>query len=179
MSLASASRILCGLAAITIAGCSGVTVEEPEAYRTEQTDRIREQYGTITGEEGLLVFSSRQRENEPGGGPSIGVNVYLWRAALETIDFMPLVQADPFGGVIITDWFSPPETPGERFKLTVYILDRVLRADAVKVAVFRQINGEGGWTDANVEATTATGIEDSILTRARELRIAALGPAEG
>ena len=179
MSLASASRILCGLAAVAIAGCSGVTVEEPEVRPTEQTERIREQYGTITGEEGLLVFSSRQRETPDGGGPSIGVNVYLWRAALETIDFMPLVQADPFGGVIITDWFSPPETPGERFKLTVYILDRVLRADAVKVAVFRQINGENGWTDANVEATTATGIEDSILTRARELRIAALGPAEG
>jgi hypothetical protein len=179
MSLASASRILCGLAAVAIAGCSGVTVEEPEAVRNEQTERIREQYGTITGDEGLLVFSSRQREGQDGGGPSIGVNVYLWRAALETIDFMPLVQADPFGGVIITDWFSPPETPGERFKLTVYILDRVLRADAVKVAVFRQINGDGGWADATVEPTTGTGIEDSILTRARELRIAALGPATG
>ena len=181
MSLASASRILCGLAVVTIAGCEGVTVEEPERARTEQKERIRDQYGTITGEdEGLLVFSSRQREEQDGGGgPSIGVNVYLWRAALETIDFMPLVQADPFGGVIITDWFSPPETPGERFKLTVYILDRALRADAVKVAAFRQINGDGGWTDATVEPTTETGIEDSILTRARELRIAALGPAEG
>jgi hypothetical protein len=178
MPLASASRILCGLAAVALAGCSGVTVEQPEAYRTEQTDKIRDQYGTITGEEGLVVFSSRQRENQDGGsGPSIGVNVYLWRAALETIDFMPLVQADPFGGVIITDWFSPPETPGERFKLTVYILDRVLRADAVKVAVFRQINSDGGWTDATVEPTTAIGIEDSVLTRARELRIAAVGSA--
>jgi hypothetical protein len=179
MSFASASRILCGLAAVAIAGCSGVTVEEPEVVRNEQTERIRQQYGTITGDEGLLVFSSREREDQDGGGPSIGVNVYLWRAALETIDFMPLVQADPFGGVIITDWFSPPETPGERFKLTVYILDRVLRADAVKVAVFRQMNGDSGWADATVEPTTGTGIEDSILTRARELRIAALGPATG
>ena len=179
MAWASASRTLCGLAVVMIAACSGMTVEEPEMRPTEQRERIRDQYGTITGEEGLLVFSSRQREDQDGGAPSIGVNVYLWRAALETIDFMPLVQADPFGGVIITDWFSPPETPGERFKLTVYILDRVLRADAVKVAVFRQINDEGGWADATVEPTTATGIEDSILTRARELRIAALGPVEG
>jgi hypothetical protein len=105
--------------------------------------------------------------------------VYLWRAALETIDFMPLAQADPFGGVIITDWFSPPEAPGERFKLTVYILDRVLRADAVKVAAFRQISGGNGWADATVDPGTAIGIENSILTRARELRIAALGPAGG
>src|SRR5918994_397394 len=180
MAWASASRTLCGLAVVMIAACSGMTVEEPEMRPTEQRERIREQYGTITGEEGLVMFSSRQRQEEGAGrGPSIGVNVYLWRAALETIDFMPLVQADPFGGVIITDWFSPPETPGERFKLTVYILDRVLRADAVKVAVFRQINGDGGWADATVETTTGTGIEDSILTRARELRIAALGPVEG
>ena len=126
-----------------------------------------------------MLFSSRQRDEQNGGAPGIGVNVYLWRAALETIDFMPLVQADPFGGVIITDWFSPPETPDERFKLTVYILDRVLRADAVKVAAFRQVSGENGWTDATVEPQTKIGIEDSILTRARELRIAALGPAQG
>ena len=179
MSLGSASGILCSLAVVGLLGCEGVTVEEATPRANEQDQRLREQYGTVTGEQGLVVFSSRQRENEPGGGPSIGVNVYLWRAALETIDFMPLVQADPFGGVIITDWFSPPETPGERFKLTVYILDRVLRADAVRVAVFRQINDAGGWTDANVEPTTAIGIEDSILTRARELRIAALGPAQG
>ena len=105
----------------------------------------------------------------------IGVNAYLWRASLETIDFMPLAQADPFGGVIITDWYSPPETPGERFKLNVYILDTELRADGVKVAVFRQVNGtDSGWVDAAVDSGTATAIEDNILTRARELRIAAI-----
>jgi hypothetical protein len=178
MSVGSASRILCGLAVLTLFGCEGAVTEEPRP--TTQTERLREQYGTITGEEGLVVFSSRPRDQQPeGSAPGIGVNVYLWRAALETIDFMPLVQADPFGGVIITDWYAPPETPAERFKLTVYILDRALRADAVKVAVFRQVNGDGGWTDAQIDPTTETGIEDSILTRARELRIAAIGPAEG
>ena len=105
----------------------------------------------------------------------IGVNAFLWRASLETIDFMPLTQADPFGGVIITDWYSPPETPGERFKINVYILDTELRADGVKVAIFRQTNGtDAGWTDAAVETDTGTAIEDNILTRARELRIAAI-----
>ena len=80
--------------------------------------------------------------------------------------------------MIITDWYSPSGNPDERFKLTVYILDRVLRADGLKVAVFRQTSGANGWVDAQVEPSTETGIEDSILTRARELRIAALGPAE-
>ena len=180
MSCASACRILCSLAVLGVVGCEGVTVEEPVVRPTTQNERLREQYGTVTGEEGLLLFSSRPREDQDGGGgaPGIGVNVYLWRAALETIDFMPLVQADPFGGVIITDWYSPTANPDERFKLTVYILDRVLRADGLKVAVFRQTGGANGWVDAQVEQATATGIEDSILTRARELRIAALGPAE-
>ena len=86
-----------------------------------------------------------------------------------------VVTPDPFGGVIITDWYSPPETPGERFKINVYILDTVLRADGVKVAVFRQTNGtDAGWLDAAVDSNTATAIEDNILTRARELRIAAI-----
>lgn len=178
MSLTSASRIWCGLAAVMIAGCSDVAVEEPQAYRTEQQDKIRERYGTVHGDEGLVLFSNRPRDNQNGGGPSIGVNIYMWRAALETVDFMPLAQADPFGGVIITDWYSPPETPDERFKMTIYILDRVLRADGIKVSVFRQANSERGWVDATVDPSTGIGIEDSILTRARELRIAALGPAE-
>lgn len=175
------SKILLGLMAVVLLGCAGTSVEEPQEYRSEQKDRIREQYGTITGQDGFVLFSSRPREEGTGGGagaPGIGVNVYLWRATLETIDFMPLVQADPFGGVVITDWYAPPETPDERFKLTVYIRDRVLRADGVKVSVFRQTRGADGWVDASVDPQTATGIEDSILMRARELRIAALGQAQ-
>jgi hypothetical protein len=115
-----------------------------------------------------------RKDGAEGGGAGIGVNAYLWRAALETIAFLPLTQADPFGGVIITDWHSPPETPDERFKLNVYILDTVLRADGLKVVVFRQTGDETGWRDAAVDPQTATKIEDNILTRARELRIAAL-----
>jgi hypothetical protein len=180
MSSGSASRILSALAVVGLVGCQAPSVGDPTPRTNEPDQRIRERYGTVTGEEGLVLFSSRPREQEDGGGaPAIGVNVFLWRAALETIDFMPLVQADPFGGVIITDWHSPAGSQGERFKLTVYILDRVLRADAVKVSVFRQVNGANGWVDAEVDPATATGIEDSILTRARELRIAAIGPAQG
>ena len=111
-----------------------------------------------------------------GGGHGVGVNAYLWRASLDTINFMPLVSADPFGGVIITDWYTPPETPNERLKVQVNILDRELRADGVRVSVFRQqINQGGGWVDAQVEPRTAIDIENAILTRARQLRIAQLG----
>jgi len=108
-------------------------------------------------------------------GSHVGVNSFLWRGALDTVSFMPLASADPFGGVIITDWYAPPETPQERFKLTVYILGSELRADAIKVAVFRQKQTNGQWLDAAAEPATATDLEDTILARAQQLRSQALG----
>ena len=108
-----------------------------------------------------------------GGGAQLGVNGYLWRATLDTLSFMPLASADPYGGVVITDWYVNPEKPDERFKATVYILDTRLRADGLNVTVFKQIsNGAGGWTDAPTTAQTETDIENAILTRARQLRLA-------
>lgn len=104
--------------------------------------------------------------------PTNGVNSYLWRATLETLNFLPLSQVDPYGGVIITDWYADPAAPGERLRATAYILDQNLRADALKVSVFKQINSGGVWTDAPVDADTARQIENSILTRARQLYIA-------
>ncbi len=101
----------------------------------------------------------------------IGVNSFLWRASLDTLNFMPLASADPFGGVIITDWYSDPAAPNERFKATVYILDTRLRADALNVSIFRQTQVNGAWVDAGVNADTEIQIENAILTRARQLRL--------
>ena len=106
---------------------------------------------------------------------AIGVNSYLWRATLDTLSFMPLLSADPYGGVVNTDWYINPEKPNERFKATVYILDARLRADGLTVTVFRQISdGNGGWTPAPTADQTATDIENAILTRARQLRLSNL-----
>ena len=100
------------------------------------------------------------------------MNAYLWRASLETLGFMPLASADPYGGVIITDWYSPPTTSGERFKATAYVLGRQLRADGVRISIFRQVRDGGQWTDAPVSPATAADIENKVLARARELRSA-------
>ncbi len=100
----------------------------------------------------------------------IGVNSYLWRAALDTLSFMPLLQTDSNGGVILTDWFINPKTPGERMKITVTILDQDLRADALRVAASRQLLQNNQWVDAPVEAVTTQKLEDIILTHARDLR---------
>lgn len=106
--------------------------------------------------------------NEQAG---IGVNAYLWRASLDTITFMPLTSADPYGGVIITDWYANPQKPDERFKVTVYILDSRLRADALNVSVYKQVQNGGQWVDTDVSQQTQLDIENAILTRARELRL--------
>jgi len=111
----------------------------------------------------------------PAKMTSIGVNSYLWRAAIDTLSFAPLLTADSNGGVIITDWYVSPSNPGERAKLTVSILDQELRADALRVAASRQLNQGGVWVDAPVSAATVQKLEDIILTRARDLRRTTIG----
>lgn len=105
---------------------------------------------------------------------TIGVNAYLWRAALDTVSFAPLLQVDSAGGVIVTDWYANPANPGERVKLTVTILDQDLRADALRVAASRQVSENGNWVEAPVQAATVQKLEDIILTKARDLRRQAL-----
>jgi hypothetical protein len=105
---------------------------------------------------------------------TIGVNAYLWRAALETLSFAPLVQADANGGVIVTDWYTNPNSPSERVKVTASILDRDLRADALRVAASRQVMQNGQWVNATVTAATVQRLEEIILTRARDLRRTAI-----
>ena len=127
----------------------------------------------------MLSACARDRnvptELAPSRMTSIGVNSYLWRAAVDTLSFAPLVTADSNGGVIVTDWYANPRTPGERVKLTVSIIDQDLRADALKVAASRQVNQGGVWVDAPVAAATVQKLEDIILTRARDLRRTTVG----
>ena len=106
---------------------------------------------------------------------TIGVNSYLWRASLDALSFMPLVQTDSNGGVIVTDWYANPNNAGERMKVTVTILDQDLRADALRVAASRQVSQGGNWVDAPVQAATVQRLEDVILTKARDLRRSAVG----
>ncbi len=114
-------------------------------------------------------------ELAPSRVTTIGVNSYLWRAAVDTVSFAPLLQADSNGGVIVTDWYTHPNSPGERVKLTVSILDQDLRADALRVAASREVNQNGVWVNAPVSAATVQKLEDIILTRARDLRRTAVG----
>ena len=168
-------RIAASLVAVLVLyGCASA---DPESVYPESTIGRHDGYnyadrGGLFGPGGLTIFGGGE---ETATGSPISVNSFLWRASLDTLSFMPLASADPFGGVIITDWFTPPESVNERFKMTVYILSRELRSDGLKVAVFRQQNdGNGNWIDGEVHAATAAEVENSILTRARQLRVAGL-----
>lgn len=107
------------------------------------------------------------------GQTGIGVNAFLWRATLDTLSFMPLANADPWGGVVNYDWYTDPQTPTERFKATVFILDTRLRADALNVTITKEVRDAGGqWVGAPVAAQTETDLENAILTKARQLNLA-------
>jgi len=187
MSLSPISTFLsvfCAAAlAFGLAACGGNTdaVKESDNRNATKGDikrQINQGLGGKNREEGSLfgpggLFGSKPKENSDSGS-GVAVNAYLWRASLDTINFIPLVSADPFGGVIITDWYTPSETPNERMKVQVTILDRELRADGVRVSVFKQQTSPkgGNWVDAQVDPRTNIDIENAILTRARQLRIA-------
>ncbi len=154
-----------------LTACGGILPQGEQNYPKTEDEREAERFGKITGEDGIVLFGGRNLPRGSEGGTGIGVNTYLWRASLDALSFMPLSSADPFGGVIITDWYSPPQNPNERVKVTLYVLDRDLRADGVRAAVFRQVLGGAGWQDAAVDPRTGTDLEDAVLTRARQLRI--------
>jgi hypothetical protein len=165
-----------GFAAAALTACEVADVRYGTPTKADR--RGQSSYDqSIFGEGGFNFFGMGKKDSEDGGGGGgvVSVNSFLWRASLDTIQFMPLASADPFGGVIITDWYSPPESPAERFKVNVYILDRRLIADGVRAAVFKQRQDGPGWIDIAVDTRTGTELENAILTRARQLRIASLG----
>jgi len=165
---------VCLAAVVALAAC-GTDVPVEYEYPTKGADGLPtyEKQESLVGEGGLDLFSLGQGGNEgQGSGSGVAVNAFLWRASLDTLSFLPLASADPFGGVIITDWYNPPESPNERFKVTVYILDRALRSDGIRANVFRQTRTSAGeWRDAAVDEALGKDLENTILTRARQIRI--------
>lgn len=164
---------LAPVAAAALLTACGANTKPPEALAGYFGPEMAPQAGSVFGDQGLTfgVGKGANRKNEQGG-TGIGVNAYLWRGALNTLSFMPLASADPFGGTIITDWYSPPGAGDERFKATAYILGRQLRSDGLRVTIFRQVLRDGQWVDAPVSPVTTGDIENKILDEARQLRAA-------
>ena len=160
--------------ALTACGNAPSVPVDPTVLNGDQTvgPGYKNQGGGLFGADGLAFgINKNPHANSTGSGAGIGVNAYLWRGALDTLSFMPLASADPFGGVIITDWYQPPGDTAERYKATAYILGQDLRADGVRVSVFKQVLQNGQWVDAEVAPGTNEEIEDKVLARARQLRV--------
>ncbi len=149
-------------------GCTDVMTDP--TYADKAHDDLYKNGSLVSDKGGWDLLGGDKKKAETTG---IGVNGFLWRAALDTIAFMPITSADPFGGTILTDWYSAPEAPNERTKLNVFVRDRELTANGIKVTVFRQSKDpKGNWKDAPVAAATAGSLENAILTRARQIRMA-------
>jgi hypothetical protein len=159
-------------ALLTLSACSGVESEAKYPTGADRastgTNDIYSEAPSIFGKDGLGILGGKSKKAD---GSGVIVNTYLWRAALDTVSFMPLASADPFGGTIITDWYAAPESPNERTKLNVFILGSDLSVSSLSVKVFRQVKSGGGWKDATVAKDTATKLENAIFTRAREMKI--------
>ncbi len=165
MSFIRGAALLAIASSVLVSGCSMMPSREARGDNSRVFSTQEDSPG------GFNLFGGRTSSG-PDTEAGIGVNSYLWRASLDTLSFMPLSSADPWGGIIITDWYTNPEKPDERFKATVYILDTRLRADALNVAIFKQVNAGGQWVDSAVTSQTETDIENAILTKARQLRLA-------
>ncbi len=171
--------VLCAVFLLALSACDSLMPPPAEEgsnnFPKTEKDRRKERLGKLTGDEGLVIGGPKEDGDSAGNNP-LGVNSFLWRATLDTLAFMPLASADPFGGVILTDWYEDPKAAGERFKINALILDRQLRADSIKLSVFKQKKDmKGMWVDTAVEPSVARKMEDAVLTRARELRVAQLG----
>ena len=155
------------LISVLVASCQNMDVKQqyPQTIR----DQRDESFGKITGSEGIVLGGKKRRSEAVG----ITVNSFLWRASLEAASNLPILIVDPFSGVITTDWYKVHNDSKEKFKLNIVISSDVIRADAVKVSVFKQIHGKSGWVDDGINNTMSIEIENKILTRARQLKIAA------
>lgn len=164
--------ILIIISAIIISSCSslGLKATDTGQYPQDPKYRRRDRTGSLAGEGGIKLLGEDEEKGVSAQG--LPINAYLWRSTLETLSFVPLGSADPTSGVIITDWYENPGSPGERFKINVLVLDKKLRVDALKVSVFKQVLKNGVWRDAEVSKDIATDLENKILTKAREMRVA-------
>lgn len=161
------------ISVLSLSACSGVKTSAPTVNNYEMGGM-----GTTSPTAGSLFSFGKGAGSSTVAGSAIQVNAFLWRATLDTLSFMPLASADPFGGVIITDWYSPPGQAGTRFKANAYILSKDLTANAIQVSVFEQVLQDGQWLDTPADPSIANGLENRILARAADLQAASKNAAQ-
>ena len=158
-----------------LTACSGLNISE----NTVANDASDDTGSFLTGKDEAGIVLSDIGSPSKGGSAALPVNALLWRASLDIASFVPLADVDTFGGSILTEWYSLPSRPDERLKLAIFVLDRELRSDAIRVIVYLQTNTGANWVDAGQDAAMATRLEELILTRAREIRASTQVESDG
>lgn len=154
-----------------LGGCGGdMSPKEEQTVPMGRNEARKRDFGNLFGDD-FLMFGGPKKPGAPEMATSAAVNPFIWRASLDTLSFMPLASADALGGVIVTDWYTAPSTPRERLKVTIYVTNPQLRADAVKVTLYKQVNKGGAWVNALADPASATQMENIILSKARQLRV--------
>ena len=138
---------------------------------------------TVNKEEGPGSFLTGKSEQgislakigeKPKEGRGFSVNALLWRASLDIASSIPLDDIDTFGGTIVTEWYQLNENSDERIKLAIFVLDRELRSDGIRVVVYVQKRDGSEWRDEGTDSEMGARLEELILTRAREIRAATI-----
>ena len=150
--------------ALLLSSCSGL--------KTTPVEQPEEPVSIFTGKPGGIKLSDFGSK-DASSGDSLPVNALLWRAALDIASFVPLDDVDTFGGSIVTEWHQPKAKPNQRLKLTMFVVGRELRSDAITVRAYIQNRLGTEWVDAGRDEALGRKLENLVLTRARELRAAA------
>ena len=153
--------------AILLTGCTSGNVPKPQ--KDEGPVSI------ITGETGGWSLSDFM-DQSGSQSTTLPVNAILWRAALDIAALLPISDVDTFGGTIVTEWYSLPENPNERIKLTMFVVGRELRSDAIRVVVNVQTRDglQDDWGNNARDLQFSRRLEDLVLNRAREIRAESL-----
>ena len=154
------------LNAILLGACTTDTPSKQNSPQ-DQDEKRKFNFGSLAGEEGIQFGSAVKKSTNPN---NLHINIFLWRATLDTLTFAPIAVSDNVGGIITTEWYSPSD-PTERFKINARITTKDLRADGLSLKLFKQVLKNGTWRDDNNSKEQQDDLELIVLKRARELYI--------
>ena len=149
---------------------TGGSPEKDRLALADAENRLRSG-GGLLGKKGLSLGDINKSEKTTTAAIGFPINPYLWKGSLETVDFMPIASADPFAGIIITDWYTSQSSPNERCKINIFIKGHEMKTDNLKVNSFCQSLSNGQWVDIKNNIDNDAKLENAILNKAKKIRL--------
>ena len=149
----------------------GGTPEKNAMQMSDALNRLKSG-GGLLGPKGLAIGGMGGEENKKVASIGMPINPYLWRASLESVSFIPLSSADPFGGIIITEWYNDKKNFNERCKINIFVKGVELKTTNLKASIFCQESISGNWIDKEIDKDKSIAFENAILEKAIKFRLA-------